>query len=121
MFSVLDGKLVRKFEKGQGKLKGNLVVSPDGGYLVADANSTKWSLGVFWNDVYGYDRKFRFVVLDTATGKVAFEHEEKTHNTELSSPPAFAFSPDGKFLYVDPRIKGYGSPQIEVYSLAHAE
>jgi WD40 repeat protein len=116
-FSTSDGKLLQEFKVRGMKLKGGLAVSPDGRFLVADANSIRWSLGVIKNDVYGYDRRFRFVVLDTATGKVAFEHQEKTHDTLLASPPNFVFSPDGKFLYVDPHLSGSGTPQINVYSL----
>ncbi len=114
-FSVSDGRITRTFKIGGLKLKGNLALSPDGRFLVADANSTTWSLGVIKNDVYGYDRRFRFVVLDTVTGKIVFEHQERTRDTLLSFPPRFAFSPDSTLLYVDPNYDT-GTPGVDVYS-----
>lgn len=119
-FSASNGKLLREFKKPGLRLKGNLAVSPDGRYLVADANSTRWSLGLIFNDVYGYDRRFRFVILDTATGKVVFKHQQKVGDTTLTLLPTFAFSPDGKYLYVDPHLHELGSPEIQVYSLTES-
>ena len=116
-FSASNGKLVRKIKERGLKLRGDLAVSPDGRYLVADASSTRFSLGVIFNDTSGYDRRFRFVVIDTATGKVVFKHEERAADTLLVWPPTFAFSPDGEYLYVDPHLHGPGSPEIQVYSL----
>lgn len=118
-FSASDGRIARTFKIRGLKLKGNLALSPDGRFLVADANSTTWTLGVIKNDVYGYDRRFRFVVLDTVTGKIVFERQERKRDTLMSFPPRFAFSPDGEFLYVDPNYDS-GTPAIDVYSLGQS-
>lgn len=116
-FAVSTGKLVREFKERGNHLKGGLALSPNGEFLVVDANSTTWSPGVFFNDVYGYHRRFRFVILDTATGRVLFEHSKRLHNRLFQSPAKFAFSPNGTLLYVDPRLDFAKPAQIKVYSV----
>lgn len=115
-FSASSGKLMRKFKKWNFRLKGNLAVSPGGRLLVADANYARFTMAVLLYDIYGYDRIFRFVVLDILTGNVVFVHKEST-GPFLLTPPRFVFSPDGKSLYVDSHRVGDGSPQIKVYSI----
>lgn len=116
-FAASTGKLVREFKERGNHLKGGLAVSPNGKFLVVDANSTAWSPGVFFNDVYGYHRRFRFIILDTATGRVLFEHSKRLHNRLFLSPAKFVFSPNGTLLYVDPRLDFAKPAQIKVYSV----
>lgn len=48
------------------------------------------------------------VILVAKTGELIFEHHEKTPGEAYGvEPMRFAFSPDGRLLYVDPNDAGW--------------
>lgn len=72
---------------------------------------------MIFNDVYGNYRKFRFVILETATGTLLFVYSTRLRNKLFQSPAKFVFSLNGNLLYVDPRIDFAKPSQIKVYSV----
>jgi hypothetical protein len=122
MFSASTGSLLKKITSGRYQLHNNFAMSPDGRLIVADASTHAPNL--LLNALrYGlrapYIKMARFVILDTQTGKVLFEHHEETAGPGFGVyPMRFGFSRDGRRLLVDPNFAGCAdNERVDVYSL----
>jgi len=120
-FSAEDGRLVRILRVPGTGVRNNFALSPDGRLIVADASTPapKFFLREMIADTFSWQKVARFVILDAQTGKLMFEHHEKTPGQATGVVPMrFGFSPDGKLLFVDANHAGWGrDSQVDVYSV----
>jgi hypothetical protein len=114
-FSAATGELLQTMTAGPEGIHSSLCLSPNGRFIAADA-STHVPQGLHLEPIWGA-KIARVVLLDAKTGKPLFEHHEKTER-EVWDPLRLAFSPDGRFLYVDfPLSEAEPHEHIEVFSL----
>jgi hypothetical protein len=114
-FSAVTGELLQTITAGPRGVHGNFCLSPDGKFIAADA-STNVHQGLHLEPIWGA-KIARVVLVNAKTGKLLFEHHEKT-DREVWDPLRLAFSPDGRFLYVDfPLSEAEPHEHIEVFSL----
>jgi len=115
-FSAISGDRVHTFTAGPRGVHMNFAVSPDGKLIAADASTEVRQMLPWREPVYGA-KMARVVLLDSGTGKLLFEHDEKTEG-EFSDPLEFAFSPDSRFLFVNFALSDHiPYNHIEVFSL----
>jgi WD40 repeat protein len=115
VFDASDGKEVRSFKGGRHGIGQNFSLSPDGKLIVADASTQPFT----WEGAT-IDKIGRFVILDSASGRVVFDQPgRRMHGSARALPYEFAFTPDGLTLIVDPWTSWGipGSFAIDVYSL----
>lgn len=116
VFSALDGHPLETFHVPRTGVRSTFQLSPDGRLLVANASSAWKLLGIMgeagWTKANG-----RFVVMDAQTGQVLFRRRERTWNS--GAPFVFAFSPDGRLLFVDNNCNNVcpGGERVDVYSV----
>lgn len=110
LFSAADGKLVQTIRVPGTGIRSRFALSPDGKLIAADATTNPtW----VWHDPPPI--AVRFVLLDVATGKKLFEHEE-TWGGGDATVTTLMFSPDGRFLITDP-LAATGEGPVEIYRL----
>lgn len=112
-FSAADGTLVRTIHVPHTGVLSRFALSPDGELIAADATTNPtW----VWHDPPPI--AVRFVLLDVATGKKLFEHEETWGGGDASAT-TLMFSPDGHTLITDP-LAATGEGPVEIYRLVGA-
>jgi hypothetical protein len=115
VFSALNGKKVRNFKGGRHGVRTNFALSPDGKLIVADASTQPFS----WEGAT-IEKIGRFVILDSASGRVLFSQPgQRMHGSAGSLPFEFALTPDGQTLLVDTWTNWGppGSDAIDIYSV----
>lgn len=116
VFSAFDGKKVRNFKGGRHGVRTNFALSPDGKLIVADASTQPFS----WEGGATIEKIGRFVILDSASGRVLFSQPGRRMDGSAGSLPfEFVFTPDGRTLLADPNSKWGipGSDAIDIYSV----
>lgn len=98
-------------------MRNNFVSSPDGKLIVADASTDTWSL--FSENTNRRSKEARFILLDVTTGKVVFQHEEQSAGM-VWAPMRFAFSPDGRLLFVDPNYNYWDAEHVDIYAIENS-
>jgi len=112
-FAVPSGELVRTFVGPKDGFHTNFAISPDSKLVVVDA-STDWRP---WYSLEYAGKRARFVVLNAHTGEALFRFEKLTYG-EKWDPLCFAFSSNGKLLFVEfPRSRDIDYEHIDVFSL----
>lgn len=116
VFSASSGDLTQVISVPGTGVRNNFLLSANGKLIVADA-STKVRRHLLGEGPWGL-KIGRFVLLDAASGSLIFEHHERMPG-ETFTPLRFAFSPDGRRLFVDMSEyeKGRHGERIDVYSL----
>jgi hypothetical protein len=113
VFSATDGKLVRTMHVPHTGVRSRFALSPDGKLIAADATTN-----ATWVPHDPPPIAVRFVLLDIATGKRIFEHEETWGGGDATAT-TLMFSPDGRFLITDP-LAATGEGPVEIYKIAGA-
>ncbi len=114
-FSASTGSLMQTITAPGSGVRNNFALSPDGRFIVADAS--REVPHPFFTEGSGWQKIGGFVLFDAKTGDLLFENDKKMAG-ETWDPMRFAFSPDGRLLFVDPNYSGWrGGEQIDVYSL----
>jgi len=119
-FSARDGKLVRTMTIPRTGVRNSFAVSPDGRLIVADGSTPVPDFFWWIRESQGSSEKLaRFAMFDAQTGQLITTHEEKSPGKALGfDPMRFAFSPDGRVLYVDPNYANTRrGAHVDVYSL----
>jgi hypothetical protein len=121
MFSSQEGTLLQTMKVPPWGVQNNLALSPDSRFIVADGSTPAPSS--FFKEIFTeesfYRKEARLVILNAQSGKLLFEHHEKTFGEAWGvSPMRFGFSPDSHLLMVDPNYAGWGDNEhVDVYSL----
>jgi hypothetical protein len=113
VFSAADGRLVRTIRVPGTGVRSRFALSPDGKLIAADATTN-----ATWVPHDPPPIAVRFVLLDVATGKKLFEHEETWGGGDATAT-TLMFSPDGRFLITDP-LAADGEGPVEIYRLVGA-
>lgn len=97
VFSAADGRLSKTLRVARSGVRNGFALSPDGRLIAADAST---DLFRFLQEPDFMNKMGRFVILDSESGERLFEYHASMEGRS-HSPVGFAFSPDGRFLFVD--------------------
>jgi len=111
VFSAADGSLTRAIRVPRSGVRFRFALSPDGKLIAAEATTR-----ATWVPHDPPPMAVRFVLLDVATGKKLFEHEETWRGGEAWLM-TLLFSPDGRTLVADPYPYLPGEGPVEIYKL----
>jgi WD40 repeat protein len=109
VFSAADDALVRTIRLSRNGVRNSFALSPDGRLIAADASTHLFRL---LQEPDFAHKMGRFVIFNAETGDTLFDYHAKM-NGQITSPIRFAFSPDGRLLFVDFNREGVVSYSVD--------
>jgi WD40 repeat protein len=108
-FSVTDGTLVRTIRLPRNGVRNSFALSPHGKFIAADSSTDLFRVLQEPDFVH---KMGRFVVLNAESGDSLFEYHASMDG-KITAPIRFAFSPDGRLLFVDFNREGVVSYSVD--------